>query len=156
MKKTHAALALLAVVPLLTVAAGAHDGTHEATVQPEAIKWTVPAAYAEGAQFAVIHGDPTREGLYVVRLKVPAGFRIAPHTHPNDENVTVLSGSFNIGTGAEHNEGKGQHIKPGGFSFVPNGMQHYAWFTEDTVIQLHGIGPQGIVYVNPADDPRQK
>lgn len=155
-KKIHVAFALLAAAPLLAVAAGAHDGKHEAAVQPDAIKWTAPAAYGKGAQFAVLQGDPAKEGWYVVRLKVPAGFKIAAHTHPNDENVTVLSGSFNIGTGDKLDERKGQRIKTGGFSFVPKNMRHYAWFTEDTVIQLHGMGPQGITYVNPEDDPRQK
>ena len=128
---------------------------HHATLQADALKWTAPAAYAKGAQFAVLKGDPTKEGVYVVRLKVPAGFKIAAHTHPNDENVTVLSGTFNIGTGSKLDETKGTSIKAGGYSFVAKGMQHYAWFPEDTVIQLHGIGPQGITYVNPADDPRK-
>src|SRR5687767_7313087 len=69
-----------------------------ATVAPDAVKWGPgPAAYAPGAQMAVISGDPSKEGFYVVRLKLPAGFKIAPHVHPNEENVTVLSGSFNIG-----------------------------------------------------------
>ena len=93
--------------------------------------------------------------MYVVRLKVPAGFKIGAHTHPNDENVTVLSGSFNIGTGEKLDETKGTQIKPGGYSFVMKGMTHYAWFTEETVLQLHGMGPQGITYVDPKDDPRK-
>lgn len=152
MKQKYVIATLAAVAfPILGVAA--HDG-HFAAVQPEAIKWTQPAAYAKGAQFAVIKGDPTKEGYYVVRLKVPAGFKIPAHTHPNDENVTVLSGSFNIGTGSKLDEAKGHKVKTGGYSFVAKGMTHYAWFTEDTVIQLHGTGPQGITYVNPADDPR--
>ena len=129
---------------------------HHATVQPGAVKWSAPAAYALGAQIAVIKGDPAKEGMYVVRLKVPAGFKIAPHTHPNDENVTVLSGSFNIGTGDKLDESKGTSVKAGGYSFVMKGMTHYAWFTEDTVLQLHGVGPQGVTYVDPADDPRKK
>jgi quercetin dioxygenase-like cupin family protein len=131
------------------------SGDHHTTMQPETLKWVQPAAYAKGAQFTVIKGDPTKEGVYVVRLKVPAGFKIAPHTHPNDENVTVLSGAFGIGTGATFDEKKGELIKSGGFSFVAKGMQHYAWFPEETVIQLHGTGPQGITYVNPSDDPRK-
>ena len=87
----------LAVLCLLAAPALAQD--HHATVQADGLKWSAPAAYAPGAQIAVVRGDPSKEGLYVVRLKVPAGFKIAPHTHPNDENVIVLSGSFNIGTG---------------------------------------------------------
>ncbi len=132
------------------------SGEHHATVQAAGLKWSQPAAYAKGAELAVIKGDPTKEGMYVVRLKVPAGFKIAAHTHPNDENVTVLSGSFNIGTGDKLDEKNGENVKAGGYSFVGRGMTHYAWFTEDTVLQLHGIGPQGITYVNAADDPRKK
>lgn len=147
-----AALCLIAAAAPATAIA---SDDHHVTLQPDALKWTAPAAYAKGAQFAVLMGDPTKPGVYVVRLKVPAGFRIAPHTHPNDENVTVLSGTFAIGTGPNFDEKKGEVIKAGGYSFVAKGMQHYAWFPEETVIQLHGIGPQGITYVNPADDPRK-
>lgn len=129
---------------------------HHAAVQPDDLKWTAPAAYAPGAQLAVVAGDPAKEGMYVVRLKVPAGFQIAAHTHPNDENVTVLSGTFNIGTGEKLDTSKGTMLKAGGYSFVAKGMPHYAWFTEETVLQLHGMGPQGVTYVNPADDPRKK
>jgi quercetin dioxygenase-like cupin family protein len=145
---------LLAFLSALAVPAVAMD--HHGTVQADGLKWAAPAAYAPGAQLAVVKGDPTKEGQYVVRLKVPAGYKIAAHTHPNDENVTVLSGSFNIGTGDKLDETKGVLVKAGGYSYVAKGMTHYAWFTEETVLQLHGIGPQGITYVNPADDPRKK
>ncbi len=129
---------------------------HHATMQADDLKWSAPAAYAKGAQLAVVRGDPTKEGMYVVRLKVPAGYKIASHTHPNDENVTVLSGTFGVGTGDKLDESKGMQIKAGGYSFVMKGMSHYAWFSEETVLQLHGMGPQGITYVNPADDPRKQ
>lgn len=154
MHKLIAGVAVVAAVSIPVVTVFAND--HHATVQPDAIKWTAPAAYAKGAQFAVIKGDPSKEGVYVVRLKVPAGFKIPAHTHPNDENVTVLRGSFHIGTGDKLDESKGVAIKAGGYSYVAKGMTHYAWFTEETELQLHGVGPQGITYVNPADDPRKK
>ncbi len=141
-----------AAIPLTAGAAG----DHHSTVQADQLKWVAPAAYAKGAQFAVLKGDPTKEGMYVVRLKVPAGFQIPAHTHPNDENVTVLSGTFHIGTGDKLDQSKGETIKAGGYSYVAKGMRHYAWFSEDTVIQLHGMGPQGITYVNPANDPRNQ
>ncbi|MEW6450687.1 MAG: cupin domain-containing protein [Pseudomonadota bacterium] len=153
MRKLIAGAAALAAVSIPVAAVFASD--HHVTAQPEAIKWTAPAAYAKGAQFAVIKGDPSKEGVYVVRLKVPAGFKIPAHTHPNDENVTVLRGTFHIGTGDKLDENKGMAIKAGGYSFVAKGMTHYAWFTEETELQLHGVGPQGITYVNPADDPRK-
>lgn len=147
---------LIAVAPMLTLPIYASAQDHHTTMQADDLRWSAPAAYAKGAQLAVVRGDPTKEGMYVVRLKVPAGFKIAPHTHPNDENVTVLSGSFNIGTGDKLDESKGTQVKTGGYSFVMKGMTHYAWFTEDTILQLHGIGPQGATYVNPADDPRKQ
>lgn len=146
----------LAAFSALAIPICAMAQDHHATVQPDALKWATPAVYAPGAQLAVIKGDPSKEGHYVVRLKVPAGFKIAAHTHPNDENVTVLSGTFNIGTGEKLDQTKGMLVKAGGYSFVAKGMAHYAWFTEDTVLQLHGIGPQGVTYIDPADDPRKK
>lgn len=154
MSKKLIVAATLAAVTLPIVAIAQHQ--HHVTVQAGALKWSQPAAYAKGAELSKLNGDPTKEGLYVVRLRVPAGLKIAAHTHPNDENVTVLSGSFNIGTGDKLDEKKGEHIKAGGYSFVAKGMTHFAWFTEPTVLQLHGLGPQGITYVNPADDPRKK
>ncbi len=80
MKKKYFALSLF-VATLLPGCALAMDH-HHATLQPDDIKWTAPAAYAQGAQFAVLKGDPTKEGMYIVRLKVPAGFKIPAHTHP--------------------------------------------------------------------------
>jgi quercetin dioxygenase-like cupin family protein len=102
-----------------------------------------------------VSGDPTKEGLYVLRLKVPSGYKVPPHVHPQDENITVISGTFNIGMGATFDDKKGSAVKAGGFAKAPKGMQHYAYFTEDTIIQIHGLGPQGITYVNPNDDPRK-
>lgn len=156
MTRKKLAITALLVAAAVPVCAVASDNHHHAAVKADALRWVTPAAYAKGAQFAVIKGDPTKEGMYVVRLKVPAGFKIAPHVHPNDENVTVLSGTFHIGTGEVFDEKSGETIKAGGYSFVAKWMTHYAFFPEDTVIQLHGVGPQGITYVNPADDPRNQ
>jgi quercetin dioxygenase-like cupin family protein len=154
MNKRHM-LAGLLTAALFPVCANASDD-HHATVQSDALKWVAPAAYAKGAQIAVVKGDPSKEGVYVVRLKVPAGYKIPAHTHPNDENVTVLSGSFLIGTGPKLDEKKGVLVKAGGYSYVAKGMTHYAVFPEETVLQRHGTGPQGITYADPADDPRKK
>ena len=147
---TFLAIGLLAL-PTAALAADDH-----AVVAPDQVKWSAaPPAFPKGAQLAVVSGDPAKEGLYVIRLKVPAGYKVPPHTHPNDENVTVPSGTFNIGMGGTVDETKGTALKAGGFAKAAKGMQHYAWFTEDSVIQLHGLGPSGITYVNPADDPRK-
>jgi len=139
------------LAPAAVLAADEH-----VAVAADQLNWgPAPPAFPKGAQIAVLTGDPSKEGLYVVRLKVPAGYKVPAHVHPNDENVTVISGTFNIGTGDKLDESKGQALKAGGFAKVSKGMQHYAWFTEDSVIQVHGMGPQGLTYVNPADDPRK-
>ena len=102
---------LLVVLSTLSmpVCAIAQEHSHT-TAQPDNLKWSAPAVYNPGAQLAVVKGDPSKEGMYVVRLKVPAGFKIAPHSHPNDENVTVLSGSFNIGTGDKVDGAARRHL----------------------------------------------
>ena len=144
-------LFLLVVPTLPATAADEH-----VVISPDNLKWAAaPPAFPKGAQIAVLSGDPSKEGLYVVRLKVPAGYKVPAHTHPNDENITVVSGIFNFGMGDKLDEKKGDALKPGGFAHAPKGMQHYAWFTEDSIVQLHGMGPQSIIYVNPADDPRK-
>ncbi len=109
---------------------------------------------AAGAQLAVLDGNPGEKGVFTVRLKVPAGYKIMPHTHPTAELVTVITGSAHIGMGAKFDESAGEALAQGGFVSLPAKMQHFAWFTEETVIQVHGEGPFEIIYVNPSDDPR--
>jgi Domain of unknown function (DUF4437) len=149
-------LALVALTGALTV--GHFAWAQQATVvQADAVKWgPASPALPPGAQQAILIGDPTKEGGYVVRAKFPAGYKVAPHVHPNDENVTVISGMFHVGVGDKFDESKGQAIKTGGYFQVQKGVQHFAWVSQDTVIQLHGVGPGGINYVNAADDPRKK
>ena len=148
---TISGLFVAALLPFAALAADNH-----VAVSADGVKWgPAPPAFPKGAQLAVVTGDPGKEGLYVIRLKVPAGYKVPAHFHPQDENVTVLSGTFHIGMGDKLDESKGTALKAGGFAQAPKGMHHYAWFTEDSVIQVHGMGPQGLTYVNPADDPRK-
>ena len=150
--ETIIAVAVLAVAIPASVTAADHLVT-----SGEPLAWKPgPAALPAGAQVVVLVGDPAKEGPYILRLKFPAGYKVPAHTHPNDENVTVISGFFNIGMGPKLDETKGQTLKAGGLAHLPKGMQHFAWATQETVIQLHGLGPQGVIYVNPADDPRNK
>ena len=124
---------------------------------PAGVKWgPAPPALPKGAQFAVLSGDPSKAGLYVIRLKMPANYQIPAHHHPTAENVTVLSGSFHAGMGDKMDQHKAQALEPGGFAALPANMNHYAWAASDTVIQVHGEGPFAITYVNPADDPSAK
>ncbi len=123
---------------------------------PAGLKWANgPASLPPGAELAVLEGDPRKEGPFVMRLKMPDGYRIPPHTHPKPERVTVISGTFHIGMGNTFDPAKGTAMPAGTFGTWAPGMKHFVWATGETVIQLHGNGPWVIEYVNPADDPRK-
>jgi quercetin dioxygenase-like cupin family protein len=121
------------------------------------IKWRDgPPSLPKGAMMAVLEGDPTKEGPFVFRIKVPDGYRVPPHTHPKIERVTVISGTFNIGMGDAFNEKATKIMPAGAFGYWPAGMKHFVWAKGETVLQFHGIGPWSIKYVNPDDDPRNQ
>lgn len=122
---------------------------------PADLKWKDgPASLPAGAKFAVLEGDPAKDGFFTMRLLLPDRFKIPPHTHPKVEHVTVLSGVFNLGMGEKFDANGGREMPAGTFGFWPAGMKHFAWAKGDTVIQLHGLGPWTINYLDPADDPR--
>jgi anti-sigma factor ChrR (cupin superfamily) len=126
-------------------------------VNASQIEWApAPAFVPEGAQVAVLSGDPSKDGPYVVRLKLPAGYKIPAHSHPTAEMVTVISGDFHLGMGDKLDEAKGMLLTAGGYAEAPPRMNHFAWVTSPTIVQVHGQGPFAITYVNPADDPRSK
>lgn len=123
---------------------------------PDEIQWREgPPSIPPGAKFAVLEGNPTKDGPFVLRLRLPDGYRIAPHTHPKTECVTVISGTFHLGMGDKFDRAKGMRMPAGTFGTWQPGMKHYAWATGETIIQLHGVGPWTITYVNPEDDPRR-
>jgi len=122
---------------------------------PVEVKWKDgPGSLPVGAKFAVLEGDPAKEGPFVMRLWLPDGFRIQPHLHPKVERVTVVSGIFNLGMGEKFDQSATREMPAGTFGFWPAGMRHFAWASGETILQLHGTGPWMITYVNPADDPR--
>jgi quercetin dioxygenase-like cupin family protein len=133
-----------------------HPSDH-GSFQPSDIKWIDgPASLPKGAKVALLEGNPTQEGPFTMRLQLPDGFKIPPHSHPAVEHVTVISGTFNLGMGEKFDTSSGRALSAGSFAFMPPGMKHFAWATGETVLQVHGIGPWKINYVNPADDPRNK
>src|SRR4029450_12646580 len=122
---------------------------------PTSIEWKPgPAAIPPGAKMAVLEGDPTKEGPFVVRFQFPDGYHIPPHTHPKTERVPVISGTMPLAMGENLDRSAAKTLTAGTYGFWPAGMKHTAWSGGETVIQLHGIGPWQINYVNPADDPR--
>jgi anti-sigma factor ChrR (cupin superfamily) len=148
---------LLTLVLLLATTTGALAEDMKMPVNASQLKWgPAPDFIPKGAQLAVLSGDPSKEGLYVVRLKVPAGYKIPAHNHPTAEMVTVISGNFHLGMGDKLDMKKGLVLTAGGFAEAPAKMNHYAWTSSPTVVQVHGQGPFAVTYVNPADDPRGK
>lgn len=124
---------------------------------PNDIKWVdAPPVLPAGAKMAVLKGDPSQEGIFVLRLKVPADYKIMPHWHPAYENVTVISGTANIGMGDVFDKSKSVKIPAGGFGYLAPQMHHYFWADGETVIQLHGMGPWQLYYLDPEDDPRKR
>lgn len=122
---------------------------------PTTIEWkAAPAALPPGAKMAVLEGDPTKEGPFVVRFQFPEGYHVPPHTHPKTERVTVISGALYLATGDALDRNSAKKLPAGSFGYWPAGMKHTAWSEGETIIQLHGVGPWQINYVNPADDPR--
>ena len=124
--------------------------------RPATIEWGAsPAGLPPGAQGALLEGDPAKAGYFALRLKVPGGYKIMPHTHPGDERVTVLEGTLYLGVGERWDESTLQEFPPGSYVSIPKGHKHFAFFKQAGIIQLNSLGPWGITYINPKDDPRK-
>ena len=143
----------------LSFTAGAQTSSSERhSVTPDTIPYgPAPAFLSPGAQLAVIEGNPgASSGDYTVRLKMPDGYRIAPHWHPLRENVTVISGTFKVGMGDRFDESKMGDFPAGSFAYLDPSMHHYAMASGEVVVQVHGTSPLQFNYVNPSEDPSRK
>jgi quercetin dioxygenase-like cupin family protein len=128
-----------------------------AQVNPEDLKWgAAPTVFPAGAQMAVLSGDPGKPGVFVIRLKMPAGYKIPAHQHPADEYVTVVSGDLSLGMGDKLDPAKSTKLEPGGFAMAGAKMNHYAFSDGGAVVQVSTEGPFALTYVNPADDPTRR
>ena len=136
---------------------GGHDDEH-VVFKPASLKWTMaPKALPPGASVAVLVGDPSKPGsAYTMRVKLPDGYRVPPHWHPVDENVTVIQGTLRVGRGEKFDLDKTEELPAGSYMRMPKTMRHFAAAKGETILQVHGIGPFEINYVNAADDPRKK
>lgn len=125
------------------------------SILPEDIVWQVFPAFPPAARLAVVIGDPTKPGPYVVRVKLPGGTRMMPHKHPEDRIYTVMSGIFYIGLGEEFDDSKLKPFPPGAVIVLPGDTAHFHCAkTGEYVTQVTAIGPLGLEYVNAHDDPR--
>jgi len=152
MRLTIPTLALLACA---ATAASAQAPSMSQGASDPAITWgPAPAIFPAGAQMAVLQGDPGSTSLFTVRLKLPAGYKLAPHTHPTEEGVTVISGTLQAGMGATFDTKGMMALQPGGFVRIPANHAHYIVAQGPTIVQVHAMGPFALTYVNPADNPQ--
>lgn len=148
--------ALLSIGLLTSLPTAQAQEPHHQMLTPADLKWSDVPSLPPGAKIAVIEGKMGEAVPFTVRLRFPADYKIAAHWHPAVERVTVLSGTFNMGMGDKLDTSKTTALGPGGLAIMQPKTNHFAWTKEETIVQLHGIGPWGITYVNPADDPRNK
>jgi len=158
--KRHSFLAVAAAAFFfgagLLLTSSAHYTDHDKNAfAPDTIPWgTAPPVVRPGAQFAVLEGDPTAStGDFTIRLKMPDGYRIAPHWHPKRENVTIISGTFKVGMGDTFDPSAMKSFPAGSFAFLDPDMHHFAMAHGETIVQVHGQSPLQFNYVNPSDDP---
>ncbi|TFW23853.1 cupin domain-containing protein [Duganella callida] len=124
-------------------------------VLSENIEWQAFPAFPPEARLAVLVGDPAKAGPYVVRVKLPGGVKLMPHTHPEDRIYTVISGVFYIGLGTTFDPDKLQAYAPGSVIVLPANTPHFHWAKSgDYMTQVSGTGPLGIKYLRAEDDPR--
>lgn len=144
----------LGALPAMTAPAQAQ--ADHVMVTPSELKWSDVGSLPPGAKLAVIEGPLNEAKPFTMRIKMPASYRIPAHYHGAIEHVTVLSGTFHMGTGNKLDTRSGHALSAGGVAIMQVGTRHYAWTGEETVIQVHGVGPWTITYVDPADDPRKQ
>jgi hypothetical protein len=150
-------LAVLAGARVMAADAPGHnvDAAHAGAVSLNTaeIKWVAaPPDLPKGAELAVLHGDPSKKAPFTLRLKLPAGYRIAPHWHSKDEQLTILAGTFVLHMG-DTMDAPAASLAAGGYHFLPGKMHHAAETKGEVILQLDGVGPFDIHYLDPADNP---
>jgi len=127
------------------------------SVLSEDLEWKPFKAFPPSVRLAVVVGQLSEPGIYTIRLRVPHGVRLMPHKHPEDRLYTVLSGVFHIGLGDEFDADKLEAYPPGTVVVLPGNTPHFHWAkTSEYVTQITALGPLGIQYVKPDDDPRNQ
>jgi quercetin dioxygenase-like cupin family protein len=139
-------------------ASAATHATPHTSVVPDDLRWgACPPAVPAGASCAVVEGDLSARGaLFGFRIKMPDGYQVPAHFHPADEHVLVLSGVFNLGLGERLDPEATRPMPAGSFLVMPKGVPHFVWAKGETILHIYAVGPWGMTYVNPGDDPRKR
>lgn len=157
-RKSSPILGVVLALAMSSAAFAQNEPTGFVQTMPDQVKWNQNPAFLSGGQSAVIYGHPNKAGSYYInRVKLPADFKVAPHSHPDDMVYTVLSGTFYIGFGDKMDEAKLKAFPVGASFVVPANTNHFHWMRSgEAVVQISGVGPSGLSYVDHADDPRKK
>jgi quercetin dioxygenase-like cupin family protein len=158
MKKTAAVLFLILTTHHLYSQTDSANTHKQHIVTPGDVVWQVgPPTLPPGAKYFLIEGHPMKAGPLILRILLPAGYIIPAHFHPGAERATVISGTYNMGTGTKFDKASCKKMPAGSVAIMPaGGIPHYGWASEETIVQVHIDGPLQITYVNPDDDPRIK
>ena len=133
------------------------QGDAQTMLAPRDMQWgPAPPMLPKGARIAVLQGDPGKAGPFVLRLMTPGPYRLPPHWHSQDEQLTVISGTFFLGLGDTMDAKKAHALPAGGFHHLPAKAHHYAFSKARAVVQVSGNGPFDINYLKPEDDPQKK
>ena len=147
--------ALLAAIALVASIGSAAAQDHMKLIDPDRLVWRQHPLYKK-AQITILVGNPQKPEPVVQRVKFPGNFQIPPHFHPYTETITIISGSAGWGMGEKFDKSKGELLKTGGFMLNPAKHPHFMWTgSEGAVLEIHFMGPGGITYINPQDDPRK-
>jgi quercetin dioxygenase-like cupin family protein len=131
------------VLTVLFLSSGALAGDESRILQSSEMKWGDTGEPFPNTQAAVVNGDPSKEGAFIMRWRCPDNYRIAPHVHPATEEVTVVQGTFLIGEGDKFQDSNLKAVKQGGFMSMPGGKAHYGMCKGTTVLEIHAMGPWG-------------
>jgi quercetin dioxygenase-like cupin family protein len=147
---------VVALVTLMPAAASPQAHGDHVMVAPADLKWADVPSLPPGAKIAVIEGPMNEAKPFTIRLRLPADYQIPAHFHSGIEHVTVISGTFNLGMGDKLDTKATRALGPGSVAIMQPGTRHFGWTKQETVVQVHGVGPWTVNYVNAADDPRKK
>ena len=142
-------------VPSVWAEGSVHKGAH-AMVTPADLNWVEVPSLPPGAKLAVIEGPLNEPVAVTFRISFPANYKLPAHWHPAIEHVTVISGTIHMGVGDKLDAKESELLSVGSVAIMQPKTNHFLWTKEEAIVQVHGIGPWGITYVNPADDPRKK
>jgi len=147
---------LLASASLFLILTPALPAQGTPTAKADSLQWgPAPAVFPAGAKMAVVSGDPSKPGPFVIQLAMPDGYRLAPHFHPTDETVEVKQGTFLFAMGDTFDLAKTKPMNVGEKGSIPANMHHYATAKGATVVAVTSTGPFALTYVNPADNPQK-